>query len=1026
MKKLSGTITAIVFAAAVCLGSAAAYGEVSNPNTALLRGRQIYEYKGRYNGHIYWDGPEYRKGDVFFDGRLYTDVLLNINANTQDLYVRIGENSFPVIIYRDLVAWFRMDGITYVNMRYAGYQDFAPGYFQLYKDGTGRMWYRQVTKVIRSEIGEHNGEDGIGYYDPKYNPEILHYFQYIDRYYSYDRKGKLKSYSSGKVWRRYRPGATGEIPPLQPAYLEEREFQFPDSGVKLRENAQMENLPTGYFDDGSAISDARRNMAEFLEQERIIADSRNKTYLVGDQDHKAAQGRVHGIIRDVATGEALSGVLVSDASGAHYTHTADDGSYSLTLPAGEGLITLQQYSMEDMAFHVVVYGDGELDLLMREKITALKSAYVSAEGMADHRRTSMGVEKLNIKVLNKIPTAFGEGDVLKAMMTLPGVKTVGEAASGFNVRGGSADQNLILFNEGTIYNPSHMFGIFSAFNPDVVEDVELYKSSIPVRYGGRISSVMDVRSKDGDRNKIKGSLGIGILTSHAAIEGPFDKEGKTTFVLGGRATYSNWMLKILPKNSGYSGGKANFADVNASITHRFDDRSTLQAYGYWSYDKFSFSGDTTFRYMNINAALRYTKKYDGGRQMVIAGGYDQYGNTLDNYINAARSFSLETAVRQTFARAQFVHPMGHHTLSYGADAVFYFLNPGTRSPYGKESLVMRKQMPTGYGLEPSVYAGDSWNIAGGPFSLDYGVRISGFMAMNPAKFYLGPDLRVSGKYSPLPNLSFKAGFNSMTQYVHMISNTAGISPMDTWQISTDKIKPQRGWQVAAGAYWSFADAFWDLSVEGYYKRCLNSLDYKSGAQLQMNDNLADDLVPVRNQSYGVEVMLKKSKGRLTGWLSYTYSRSLLQEMTDRGVLTINRGEWYNAPHDKPHDIKLVANYAFTHRYSLSVNLDYSTGRPVTVPVGQYYYEGAIRLAYSDRNSYRIPDYFRMDVAFNIDPGHFLKALTHCSCTIGCYNVTARKNAYSVFYTTNGGQEIKGHMVSVFATPIPYLTINLKF
>ncbi|MBO6220664.1 MAG: TonB-dependent receptor, partial [Bacteroidales bacterium] len=272
----------------------------------------------------------------------------------------------------------------------------------------------------------------------------------------------------------------------------------------------------------------------------------------------------------------------------------------------------------------------------------------------------------------------------------------------------------------------------------------------------------------------------------------------------------------------------------------------------------------------------------------------------------------------------------------------------------------------------------------------------------------------------------KAGFNSMRQYIHLISNTTAISPMDTWKLCDADIRPVDGWQGAGGMYWTVFDGKMDLSLEGYWKNTWNVLDYKSGATLTMNDRLADDLVRTRGKAYGVEFMAKKTVGKLSGWASYSYSRTFLQEMEDRGINTINRGDWYSASYDKPHDFKLVANYAITARYSLSANVDYSTGRPVTIPVGYYYYGGGYRLAYSARNSYRIPDYFRLDLAINIDPGHSLKALTHTSITLGCYNVTGRKNTYSVYYSTDQGRNLKGYRVCVFATQIPYINLNILF
>ena len=633
---------------------------------------------------------------------------------------------------------------------------------------------------------------------------------------------------------------------------------------------------------------------------------------------------------------------------------------------------------------------------MKEKVLALTGAVVSADAVSHHRNAMMGIERVRMEVINKIPSAFGEGDIIKAVLTLPGVKSVGEASSGFNVRGGSADQNLILFNDGTIYNPTHLFGIFSAFNPDVVSEVELYKSSIPAEYGGRISSVLDVRSREGNANKLAGSLGIGLLTSHLHLEGPLVK-GKTTFLLGGRTTYSNWMLNLLPKTSEYAGGRASFSDINASLTHKVDENNTLQAYFYWSRDGFDFSRDPAFRYANLNASVKWRSRLGSRLNLTTVAGYDQYGARLENSLgeNQKSGYSVDTKIRQGFVKANFRYTVADaHDLSFGLNTTYYNLMPGIMAPlYAGESLVKRWSLDRQQAVEPAIFASDSWTVTPA-LTLEAGVRLSGLLA---------------------------AGFNTMSQHIHLISNTSSISPIDTWQLSSDRIRPQTGWQAAAGLYWTVANGTVDLTLEGYYKRTAHQLDYKSGATTLMNDHLADDLVETYGKAYGVEFMVKKTSGKLTGWLSYSYSRSLLREMEDRGVETINGGAWYNAPHDKPHEFKLTGNYKFTHRFSISANVDYATGRPVTLPIGTFQYGGGWRIAYSERNTYRIPDYFRLDLAINIEPGHYLKQFSHMSWTIGVYNVTARKNAYSIFF--NGTDS---YMLSVFACPIPYINLNLKF
>ncbi|MBR4228214.1 MAG: TonB-dependent receptor [Bacteroidales bacterium] len=791
-----------------------------------------------------------------------------------------------------------------------------------------------------------------------------------------------------------------------------------------RSKGLVQDLPAGYFDRGGSTRD-NGELLKYIEDQNTMVTFQNKVYEIGEKmEGRTGKAIVSGYVHDVSSGEPLTGVAVYDDKTGAYSLTDAYGFYRISLPIGEGVLNFSGYSMDDLHLNVIVYGEGGLDVVMKEKVTSLKGAVVSAESRAAHRDARMGIERIRINEIAKVPAAFGEADVLKVVLTLPGVKTAGEAATGFNVRGGSVDQNLILFNEGTIYNPSHMFGIMSAFNTDIVNEVELYKSSIPAEFGGRISSVLDIRGREGNSKKVQGSVGLGLLTSRFNLEGPVGN--KTSFIVGGRTTYSNWILNLLPSSSNYSGGKASFSDANIGISHRFNSKNSLHANGYWSRDGFSFSGDTTFRYSNISASLKWRSDFSDRHSMELTGGMDRYGNSHDNTFNAWEAYTLDTEVNQIFAKLRFKSLAGSsHSLLYGLNFLLYDLDPGTLTPLGEVSRIVQRSLVRQRGVEPALFAGDTWTV-NDKLSLDAGVRLTGFKALDQSKLYGGPEYRVSGKYSFRPNLSVKAGFNSMRQYIHLLSNSSSISPMDAWTLSSDRIRPQTGWQAAGGLYWTISDGQIDLSLESYYKRMLHYLDYKSGATLIMNANLPDDLVETRGKAYGIEFMAKKSIGKLNGWMSYTYSRTFLQEMEDRGVQTINSGAWYPAPHDKPHDFKLVGNYKFTHRYSLSVNVDYSTGRPVTIPVGKYIYGGGTRLAYSERNGYRIPDYFRMDLAMNIEPSHYLRQLTHMSVTFGVYNVTGRKNAYSVYYNTAGGSKVSGHMISVFAVPVPYINLNLKF
>ncbi len=1012
----------IVLALVIC-GKASAQSIVNydtpEGSASLFRGNLPKTYPFRFNGTYYWSQKQYQEGSVFYNGKLYEKVYLNVDAYQGQLLVSPVQNYTPIVVFRDQVAWFTIGDKTFVNLNYLGYTEAPEGFFEILQDGQAPL-LRQVKKYLATDGNNHNGRM-IGYDDPDYNTSVNTYFRYNEFFYVIEN-GKVLRIRRRNYLRRLRhePGdPTLMTAPVawHPTTEESKPGtitggSLPGSGI---------GLPTGYFDE------VKEDTVTVSYAENVVTASyKNKVYAIGSAGMaKPGKSTVSGVVLEYETDEPMYGVVVYDDKTSTYTRTDAKGRYKIVLPKGENTLNFSYESKEQLALQVNILSDGNLDVVLTEKVTMLKGAMVSAESMANHRTAQMGIERFGVKTLNKIPTAFGEGDVLKAVLTLPGVKSVGEASSGFNVRGGSSDQNLILFNENTIYNPTHMFGIFSSFNPDIVDNVELFKSSIPVEYGGRVSSVLNVRTKEGDFQKWKGSAGIGLLTSRIHLEGPLAK-GKTSVVAGARTTYSDWLLGLIPENSEFSGGSAQFSDANLGINHRFNADNSIQATGYFAKDKFVFGQDTTFNYTNYNASLIFKHRSSDGGSLNISAGYDHFDNLVAVYGWPSGAYDVSTYIRQAFLKGNRKKPINDaHTIGYGVHVIGYGLDPGIQRPYGEMSMVRARQLDREYALEPSVFLSDSWTL-NEKLSFEGGARLNGFYALGPKAFYMGPEFRLSGKYAFADNFSLKGGFNTMRQNIHLISNTSSISPMDTWKLSDATIKPTRGWQSAAGVYWTDLGTGIDLSAEAYYKETANHLDYKAGAVLSMNEHLADDLVPVRSRSYGIELMAKKTTGKLTGWLSYSYSRALFREMFDRGAETIAHGDWYNAPYDKPHELKLVSNFAITHRYSISVNMDYSTGRPVTVPMGSYMYKGVWRLAYSERNSHRIPDYFRTDVALNIDPGHYLLAAVHGTFTIGVYNVTARKNPYSVFFETTTMGRPKGHMLSVFAMPIPYVNLNLLF
>ena len=668
------------------------------------------------------------------------------------------------------------------------------------------------------------------------------------------------------------------------------------------------------------------------------------------------------------------------------------------------------------------------------------------------RSTTMGSEKFKPQLLKNIPSAFGESDIMKVVLTLPGVTTVGEASSGYNVRGGATDQNLILFNGGTVYNPSHLFGLFTSFNSDAVEDVELFKSSIPVEYGGRISSVLKVTSKEANMQKLTGSASIGALTSKANLELPIVKD-HVSLLLNGRTTYSDWMLKQLPEDSGYKNGSANFYDFSGVLTWKLNSLHRLKIYGYWSHDKFSFSSQDKYGYENRNFSAEWRSLLNERVTLTASAGLDHYDYFNEDRNTPSMAARLSFGIDQIWGKLHVRQRLSEkQVLSYGLSVQHYNVQGGTYEPIGEESCITTDQLQREKALESAAFIDYEHSLTE-KLSVSAGLRYSMFNALGPRdvnfyhdgelpteetlletrretgiiKTYHAPEIRLSARYALMENLSLKAGFNTMHQYIHKVSNTSIMSPTDIWKLSDLNIKPQNGWQVAAGIYHETAGKKYEFSAEVYYKHIGDYLNYRSSAVLLMNHHLETDVISTKGRAYGVELQVKKPVGTLNGWVSYTYSRSQLRQDDERVAVPLNNGEWYPSEYDRPHEVKAVLNLKFTERYSFSSNFNYATGRPTTLPAGKYYdsYNQKYMPYYTDRNTYRIPDYMRLDLAFNIEPTHKLTSFLHTSFSIGVYNALARKNAYNVYYVTEG-EEIKGYKLSVFGTAIPYVSLNIRF
>lgn len=816
----------------------------------------------------------------------------------------------------------------------------------------------------------------------------------------------------------------------------------------------LTSLPPGFFQkDQSETTDHSKLLSNAMDAKNIRKlTSESKTYEIGVKTNTINNEPViiTGFVRNEKSGEPVINASVYIENLNLGALTDQYGYYTLTVPAGKYILNVQGIGMKDAKYQVVIYNEGRLDIEMKETVSMLKGVVVSAQKVSNINRVQMGVERLNIEAIKRVPTVFGEADVMRVVLTLPGVKTVGEASSGFNVRGGSSDQNLVLMNGATIYNPSHFFGMFSAFNPEIVKDIELYKSSIPAKFGGRLSSVLDIGLREGNKKTFTGSAGVGVVTSRFNIEGPIAKD-KTSFILGGRTTYANWLLKLLPNP--YDRSKASFNDGNLSISHRFNPKNDLFLTGYFSNDRFNLASDTTYGYSNRNISLKWRHSFSSRLVAWFSGGYDKYQYNVYSEGNKINAYTLDFDISQYHFKSDLTYSLNSkHSIDFGLNTLRYTLHPGSFTPRGSASLVTPDIVTPEQAMESALYVSDRFNVTP-EFSINAGIRYSVFNYLGAKDInyyaeglpkeesnvvetrsysagkiintYQGPEWRLSLRYALSENFSIKAGYNSLRQYIHMLSNTTAIAPTDIWKLSDPNIKPQQGDQVSLGFYKNLKSNTIETSVEVYYKRLKNYLDYKPGATLILNHQIETDVMNTKGKAYGAEAMIKKTTGKLNGWISYTYSRILLK-MDDPAISTpVNGGRWYPANYDKPHDVTAVGNFKVNHRFSLSLNMTYSTGRPITLPVGRFYYGGSQRVLYSDRNAYRIPDYFRADFSLNIDGNYKVKQKTHNSWTIGVYNLTGRRNPFSVYYVSENGL-VNGYRLSIFGSAIPFINFNIRF
>jgi len=759
---------------------------------------------------------------------------------------------------------------------------------------------------------------------------------------------------------------------------------------------------------------------------------------------------ITGYIANRDTKEPVAGVTVLVQKLATGTISNEYGFYTLTLPRGVHLIKFSFIGMKEKQINVNLYGSGEMDIEMNSMLIPLKETVVSAEKNVIFQRYEVGVEKVNITSFKLLPTSMGEADIIKSVLLIPGVQSVGEGSAGFNVRGGSSDQNLILLYGAPVYNSSHFFGFFSAVNSDIIRDVTLYKGGIPGRYGGRISSVLDITSKDGNRRKFAGNAGISPITAHLMVEGPIKKD-TCTYILTGRTTYSNWVFGLID-NASLKNSRASFYDLNGRITYDINKNNKIDVSSYLSHDSFRFNSDTIYSYDNNIVALRWRHFFNRRFFSLLSVNNSSYSYDVESQSTPEEGFLLSHKVNSTGFKADFNWYQGRNEINYGADLTRYSVLPGSYQPSGDSSLIVGKMIQRERALETGLYIEDKFVVTD-YMSINAGMRFSSFFSVGPGTFYQydpsysknlstvtdtlnfnsreiyktygGPEFRVSLNFRTSTRSSFKINYNRTRQYLHLLSNTTSISPTDTWKLSDYYLKPQIGDQYAVGFYQMLFKNNIEASVELYYKQIQNMLDFKGGTNLVMAENIEKDLVNVQGKAYGLELSVRKDEGRVRWSLGYTYARIFLKSIGRFSDEIINKGEWFPANFDKPNDLVATFNFLFSRRFSFSANYTYSTGRPITYPVATYYMGDILLVHYSDRNKYRIPDYMRLDLSVKLSGNLRSHKIANPHWIFSVYNLLGRQNVYSIYFK-NENRMVNGYKLSIFGQAIPSLSFNFDF
>jgi hypothetical protein len=777
-----------------------------------------------------------------------------------------------------------------------------------------------------------------------------------------------------------------------------------------------------------------------------------RTIEVGERGASLARGvaRVKGKLVNLANGEPVMGATMVDLGSGKGAVSDQNGNVTMALAPGSHAMRFSFIGMESVNVTMAVYSDGEFRLKMQPAVIALDEVQIMGEQYREINTTDIGVERFSMNSLKQLPVFMGERDVIKISKMLPGITSAGEASVGVNVRGGNVDQNIFYINRLPIYNTSHLFGFFSAFNSDMIRDFSIYKGNVPVNYGGRLSSVFNILTRKGNNKSYTAHAGISPISANATVEGPIRKD-HSSFLISGRSSYSDWILNRM-EDPLIRDSKAFFYDFAGSLNFEPDEKNTFNIFYYQSYDKFRYSTLSDYEYANRGASSSWERHISPALTSKVTGTTSTYtfANTDQSEISRAYTHEYMLNHNELLAEFQWV-PSLHHKIDFGSSLIYYRLNRGTVKPYGDASI--RSQVDLGFeqAVEAGVFVSDNIEVnnwltiyAGARYSFysmlgpqtemlyneekpkseNTIVDSLTFDKFEPVNFHSGPEIRTAVNMKTGPNTSVKFSFNQMRQYLFMLSNTVTISPTDQWKLSDYHIDPQNSYQVTGGAYHIFPGLGLSSSVELYYKYSTDIVEYKDGADFITSPFTETVVLQGLQNAYGMEFMLQKTSGRLDGWISYTLSRSemLVQGKTD--FESINNGNPYPSNFDRPHVLNVVANYSINRRFSVSSNVVYMSGRPVTYPTSLYYINNVAYIDYYARNQFRIPDYFRVDLSLNVEGNLKADKFMHSTWSINVYNLLGRNNPQSIYFVP---QEyfIKGFAFSVIGVPVFTISWNVK-